>query len=186
MKVVAVTGYKPTELGIFDQKHPGIKILKAAYRERLIRLIEDMGTTWFITSAAPGCELWACEVILELKQEYPDIRLGILLPFLEQEAKWKEPVQAQYLAVLNQADFVDAISQKPYENPSQFRNKTEFMIQKSQGLLSVFDEEHGGSAKYLVERAKLEMERSDYQLFLITQDDLAMMEQEQTYNEQWE
>lgn len=87
---------------------------------------------------------------------------------------------------MNQADFVDAISQKPYENPSQFRNKTEFMIQKSQGLLSVYDEEHGGFAKYLVERAKLEMERSDYHLFLITQDDLAMMEQEQNYNEQWE
>ena len=186
MKVVAITGYKPTELGIFDQKHPGIPVIKAAYRERLIRLIEDMGTTWFITNGSPGCELWACEVILELKDDYPDIRLGILLPFLEQEAKWKEPVQAQYLAVLNQADFVDAISQKPYENPSQLRNKTEFMIEKSQGLLSVFDEEHGGSAKYLVERAKIESERSDYQVFLITQDDLSMMEQELNYTDQWE
>ncbi|WP_214849358.1 DUF1273 domain-containing protein [Exiguobacterium sp. s193] len=186
MKVVAITGYKPTELGIFDQKHPGIPVIKAAYRERLIRLIEDMGTTWFITNATPGCELWACEVILELKDDYPDIQLGILLPFLEQEAKWKEPVQAQYLAVLDQADFVDAISQKPYENPSQLRNKTEFMIEKSQGLLSIFDEEHGGSAKYLVERAKIEMERSDYQVFLITQDDLSMMEQELNYTDQWE
>ncbi|MCY1690773.1 SLOG family protein [Exiguobacterium sp. SL14] len=53
MKVVAITGYKPNELGIFDQKHPGIRVLKAAYRERMIRLIEDRGTEWFITSASP-------------------------------------------------------------------------------------------------------------------------------------
>ncbi|WP_290719880.1 MULTISPECIES: DUF1273 domain-containing protein [Exiguobacterium] len=186
MKVVAITGYKPNELGIFDQKHPGIRVLKAAYRERMIRLIEDRGTEWFITNASPGCEIWACEVVLELKEDYPHIRLGILLPFLEQEARWKEPVQAQYLSILEQADFVEAISQKPYTDPSQLRNKTEFMIQKSQGLLSVFDEEHGGSAKFLVERARIEMEQSDYQLFLITQDDLSWLEQELQYNDQWE
>jgi len=186
MKVVAITGYKPNELGIFDQKHPGIPVLKAAYRERIIRLIEDEGTTWFITNGSPGCELWASEVVLDLKTDYPDIKLGILLPFLEQESKWKEGVQAYYLDILKRADFVEAISQKPYADPSQLRNKTEFMIQKSSGLLSVFDEEHGGSARFMVERARVESERSDYRLFLITQDDLSMIEQDLRYNDQWE
>ncbi len=35
MKVIAVTGYKPFELGIFKNDHPGVECIKKALRRKL-------------------------------------------------------------------------------------------------------------------------------------------------------
>ena len=41
MKRVVVTGYKQHELGIFDDKHPGIGFIKKALESQFIALLDE-------------------------------------------------------------------------------------------------------------------------------------------------
>ena len=81
VKRLVVTGYKQHELGIFDDKHPGIPIIKKAIQNQLIALM-DAGLEWVILGGQQGVETWTAELILELKDEYPHLKFAIITPFL--------------------------------------------------------------------------------------------------------
>ena len=49
-----VSGYRPHELGIFNEKHPGIQIIKKAIENELRSLIED-GLEWVIVQWTTRC-----------------------------------------------------------------------------------------------------------------------------------
>jgi uncharacterized phage-like protein YoqJ len=180
LKVVAITGYKPFELGIFQGNHPGIGYIKKALRRRLVPLVEE-GLEWVIISGQLGVELWAAEVVFDLQLDHPQLQLAVMTPFLEQEEKWNEANRELYEMVLAQADFVDSITKKKYENPAQFRLKTQFFIHKSNGLLIVYDEEHEGSPKYMLEAAKLKAQTEKYPIMAITSYDLQVMVEEEQF-----
>ena len=147
MKVLYVTGYKTFELGIFKNDHEAVKYIKKAIKSRLLPIVEE-GLEWVIISGALGTELWAAEVVFDLREEYPQLKLGMLLPFLNQEESWNETNREYYQAILAQADFVDAIFKKPYEGPQQLRIKNQYMVQKSDAMLILYDSEKEGSPKY--------------------------------------
>ena len=65
MKVIAVTGYKPFELGIFKTIIQS-RMYKKALRRKLTAFVED-GLEWVIISGQLGVELWAAEVVLKYK-----------------------------------------------------------------------------------------------------------------------
>lgn len=153
MKVIAVTGYKPFELGIFKNDHPGVECIKKALRRKLTAFVEG-GLEWVIISGQLGVELWTAEVVFEIQVEYPDLKLAVFTPFLEQEEGWKEDNREYYEFILSQADHVDSITKRKYESPEQFKLKNQIFIEKSDALLAVYDEEKPGSPKYIVEAAK--------------------------------
>ncbi|OMP66957.1 DUF1273 domain-containing protein [Domibacillus epiphyticus] len=170
-KTILLSGYKSHELGIWDQKNPGIFIIKTAIEKQLRSLIEE-GLEWVIIGGQPGVELWGAEVVLELKDEYPDLKLGVLMPFLEQEKNWKEERQEYYHTIIDQADFVDAVSKKPYIAPWQFKARDEFALDHTDALLLVYDEEKEGSPKFIKSAADKRVESDNYSLVSITMYDL--------------
>lgn len=182
IKVVAVTGYKAHELGIFNQKHIGIKYIKKAIEQSLIRLLDD-GLEWVIISGQLGVELWAGEVVCSLKKEYQHVKLAVLTPFLNQHEHWKEESKEYYEQIIKQADFVESISRKEYENPLQLKMKNQYLILKSDALLILYDEFRGGSPSYYLEPAKKRNELDGYEIFYITPDDIdTIMREEQEGN----
>jgi uncharacterized phage-like protein YoqJ len=179
VKVLAITGYKPYELGIFHPQHQAISLIKKAIEKRLIPFIEE-GLEWVIISGQLGVELWAAEVVLDLKNVYQHLQLAVLTPFLNQEENWSEENKEYYEFILSQADFVDSITKRKYENPGQFRLKNQFIVEKSDGLLIVYDNEKEGSPKYMLDTAKKKASREKYDIFPITFYDLqAIIEEEQ-------
>lgn len=54
---IIITGYKPHELGIINDKHPGV-IVKKALEDRLRTLIDE-GLEWVIISGQQGVESWS-------------------------------------------------------------------------------------------------------------------------------
>ncbi|WP_026021917.1 DUF1273 domain-containing protein [Bacillus timonensis] len=180
MKVVAITGYKPFELGIFGQDHPGIRYIKLALKNRLIPLIED-GLEWVIISGQLGVELWAAEMTYELQEEYPELKLAVITPFLDQEEKWNETNKEYYQFILSQASYVNSITNRKYDNPSQFRLKNAFFLDKSDALLILYDEEKDGSPRYIFAEAKKKAENEGYQLFTINAYDLQTIIEEEQY-----
>ncbi|WP_245808791.1 DUF1273 domain-containing protein [Shouchella patagoniensis] len=148
-----ITGYKAHELGVFSEKHPGVELIKKTIKKRLIPFIEE-GTEWFITSGQLGVEQWACDVVAELREsDYHQIRLAILPPFQSQEENWQENTKERYASRLEKADFVECISKRPYENPGQLKQKNDFLVQKTDALLVLYDEEKEGSPSFYVRSA---------------------------------
>ncbi|WP_100372802.1 DUF1273 domain-containing protein [Bacillus sp. FJAT-45037] len=177
MKVLAVSGYKAHELGIFDPKHQGVTYIKKALEQKFRSYINE-GLEWVIISGQLGVEIWAAEVILMLKKEFPEVKLSVLTPFLQQEDRWKEETKEHYRSILQQADYVDSITKRPYDNPAQLRMKNEFIIQKSDAILLLIDEDKVGSPHYYLEPAKKKAETKDYPIYTITPEDLDILIQE--------
>ncbi|WP_028402745.1 DUF1273 domain-containing protein [Ectobacillus panaciterrae] len=177
MKVLAVTGYKPFEIGVFSQEHPGVRYIKKALHRSLLSMLEE-GLEWVIISGQLGVELWAAEVVFDLQMEFPSLKLGVFTPFLDQEENWNEANKEHYEFVVAQADHVDSITKRKYESPQQFQLKTRFFIEKSDALLAMYDEEKEGSPKFLVQAA---MARENYPCYLIRFSDL----QDIIDDEQW-
>lgn len=181
VKTVVISGYKPYELGIFKQDHPAVSYIKKAIKEQIISLHED-GLEWVLISGQLGTELWAAEVVYELREqeEYDGLQLAVITPFLEQESKWNEQNKEWYESILLEADFVDSVSRRPYEKPWQFRVKNQFFVQKSDAMVLFYDLEKGGSPKYLYDTALTFQEKHDYELHLIGFEDLQfLVEQDQ-------
>jgi uncharacterized phage-like protein YoqJ len=181
IKVLAVSGYKPFELGIFKNDHPSVVFIKAAIKKSLLPLIEE-GLEWVLISGQLGVELWAAEVVYELQLEYPEIKLAVITPFLLQESSWSDNNKEWYETILAQADFVDSVSKKGYEKPWQFRIKNQFIIEKSDGLLLFYDHEKEGNPKYIYEMAMHYQDQQNYPIHLITFYDLQVIVEEEEYN----
>lgn len=173
VKTILLSGYKSQELGIWDQKHPGIAVIKHALDQRFRTMIDE-GLEWVIIGGQPGVELWGAEVVFSLKEEFPGLKLGVLTPFLEQEKNWKEERQDYYNSIIDRADFVDAVSKKPYIGPWQFKARDEFSLDNTDALLLVYDEEKEGSPKFLKAAADKRAESGSYVVFSISMYDLQM------------
>jgi uncharacterized phage-like protein YoqJ len=177
-----VTGYKSHELGIFDENHLGIGYIKKVLQRRLIAFIED-GLEWVLISGQLGVEIWCGEVVIELKQQYPQLKLAVLTPFYNQEERWNDIKKEQYGILLQQADYVDSITKRNYDSPNQLKLKNQFLIEKSDGLLVIYDDDKVGSPSYYITYAKAKSETSDYQIFYIYPDEIELVYQEDI--EQW-
>lgn len=171
MKVVAVTGYKTFELGIFQDDDERVEIIKLALRKRILQLLDE-GLEWILISGQIGIELWAGEVVLELKDEEYEIKLGFIPPFEKQSERWQEASQLKYEELTSAADFYKPLYAGPYKAPYQFRAKNKWLTEKSDGALILLDVEGEGSVKYFYEAALAQEKISDYPIHLITPFDL--------------
>lgn len=177
MKTIYVTGYRAQELGIFNDKHPGIAVIKKALYDHLYPLC-DAGLEWIVISGQLGVESWAAETALELKKEFPTLKYSVITPFLEQEKNWNEQKQAQYIQMVSNADFVTSVTKRPYEAPWQFIEKDKFIITNTDGMLLIYDEDNEGSPKYILKLVEKYMEQHEYELIRINAYDLQMVAEE--------
>lgn len=182
MKRIVVTGYKQHELGIFNDQHPGIPIIKKALKSQLIALISE-GLEWMIVSGQLGVELWATEVIIELQEDYPHLKYAVITPFTEQSKNWNEQNQEKYDTMIRRADYHVSLTSKPYEAPWQFTEKDKFLIRNSDGMILVYDPENDGSPKFIKKLVEKYMETTDYQLYTITADDLNVIAEDERLKE---
>ncbi|WP_071435488.1 SLOG family protein [Bacillus kwashiorkori] len=179
LRRIVITGYKAYELGIFNENHPGIHYIKKALAKELVTLLDD-GLEWVLLSGQLGVETWAAQVIMDLKDMYPQLKYAVIPPFLDQEATWNENNQHIYQEIIEFADYYRALTEKPYEGPWQFMEKNKFFIRNSDGLLIIYDEEMEGSPKYIKKLAEQYAKNNDYRIISITQYDLqAIVETEQ-------
>ncbi|WP_339146453.1 MULTISPECIES: DUF1273 domain-containing protein [unclassified Sutcliffiella] len=184
MKVLVITGYKPQELQIFKKDDPAIGFIKKAIQKRLTALLEENNELeWIVISGQLGVELWAAEVVYDLQLTFPELKLAVFTPFLEQEEKWSEQNREYYEFILSQANHIDSITKKKYESPLQLRLKNQFIVDKSDGLLVVYDEEGPGSPKYIIELARKKSEISDYPLYIIDSYELQLVVEEEQFND---
>ncbi|TCZ80885.1 DUF1273 family protein [Paenibacillus albiflavus] len=181
MRRVLISGYKATELGIFSLKHPGIAIIKKAIKKQLQSLIDD-GLEWVIISGQWGVEIWAAEVVIEMKQSYSYLQLAVITPFIDQEENWNEEKKEVYSNVLRNADYLNSVSKKKYEGGWQFKEKNKFLLRNTDGLILIYDEENPGSPRFMKELAEQWGYTNDYMILTINAFDLQSIADEEQLN----
>ncbi|TDM04247.1 DUF1273 domain-containing protein [Macrococcus carouselicus] len=183
MKSVYVTGYKPYELNIFRNNQPEVKFIKLYLQERLRQYAEE-GLEWVIISGMLGTELWAGEVAIRLRKNY-DLKLAIITPFLEHTSKWNEENQQYYEQIASQSDFITSVYQQPYAGGYMFREATRFILENTEGTLLFYDDEQAASPKYFKQQLIDFSATSDYNMDIISMDDLSVFINDYQ-SEKWE
>lgn len=142
----------------------GHRIIAAKSREPLrervseccIDLIKNCNVTDFIAGGALGFDTLAAMVILDLKKDYPDIKLHLYLPCTDQSAKWKAYDKKMWDSIKLMADDYKFISDMPYvAGCMQLRNRA--MVSDSAYGIAYCTRSFGGTVstiKYAQEKGR--------------------------------
>jgi Uncharacterized protein conserved in bacteria len=171
IQTMIISGYRSFELGIFQEKDPKIKVIKKVIKMSIQQQLEE-GLEWILIGGNLGVELWAGEVCLELQKEYPELKLGVLFPFENFGDQWNEKNKQLLTDIKIRANYVNATSHAPYQNPSQLKNHTRFLLEHSGGAILIYDEEYPGKTDYLLKDIRRFSEQTPYFIQQITMDDL--------------
>ncbi|GKU79930.1 DUF1273 domain-containing protein [Paenibacillus sp. L3-i20] len=183
MKNVLITGYRAHELNIFSQKHKGIAFIQKAITNKLIPLLEE-GLEWVITPGQYGVDLWACEAVITLKRQYPNLKLSILTAYSNPEESWKEDKKTYFQQLLGGVDYYASVTKGEYEGVWQFTARDELMLRKTDGIILVYDEDGGvGSPRFMKEKAMRKAQADGYRYISIASDDIQSIADEENFRE---
>lgn len=149
MKSCAFTGYRPHKLPFGDdESHPDCERLKQRLFCETLRLTRE-GVCVFISGMARGVDMWAAEIVLQLRDTLPsrEIRLWAAIPYDRQANGWSPEEQVRYRGILDQADRIEYISHDYFNGCLQKRNR--WMIDQSTHLIAVYDGQPGGTKSTL-------------------------------------
>lgn len=80
-KVCCFTGHRPQKLPFgFNESDERCVLLKQKIREKVEYLIIKQGVTHFIVGMALGVDIYSAEIVLALKEKYPQITLECAIP----------------------------------------------------------------------------------------------------------
>lgn len=104
-KTCAFTGHRPQSLPFgFDESDKRCTSLKSVMRDQIVALIENEGVTHFITGMALGVDMYAAEIVLDLKSKYPHITLESAIPCETQAIKWSVASRERYYNIAAKCD----------------------------------------------------------------------------------
>lgn len=137
-RVCAFTGHRPQNLPFrFDESDKRCVALKKQLRDLIIQLIEQHDVAHFISGMAIGVDMYAAEIVLDLKAKYPHITLEAAIPCETQAVKWSEPLRERYFKIAEQCD-KETMLQKQY-TPDCMQKRNRYMVDRADVLLAVWD-----------------------------------------------
>jgi len=122
-------------------------------KRRLFDAVEaacSEGYCHFLCGMAQGCDLYACECVLELKKRYPEITLEAAIPCPSQANAWPETERTRYQRLLEQCDYETMVSAA--YSPSCMQRRDRYMVDHAALLIAMFDGTSGGT-RYTIEYA---------------------------------
>lgn len=136
MHRVCFTGHRPEKLTRHEE------VIKKDLEKEIRQAVAD-GLNVFITGMARGVDIWAAQMVLQLRGEGYGIRLICACPYDGFESGWSQEWQRQYKEILSEADFVKYICEGYSRSCFQIRN--EWMVNHSARVIAVFNGEKSGT-----------------------------------------
>lgn len=145
-KVCCFTGHRPQNLpfGFNEQDERCVK-LKRLLREEIERQITEEGVTHFISGMAIGVDMYAAEIVLEVKAKYPQITLESAIPCETQAVKWSSVLRERYYLIASKCDKESMIQRHYTADCMHKRNR--YMVDCSDTVIAVWDGRPGGTGK---------------------------------------
>lgn len=133
---VCFTGHRPEKLSTSEE------FIKQQLYNEIIKSIQD-GFNVFISGMARGVDIWASEIVLQLKNDGYPIKLICALPYDGFENNWSVYWQNKYNLILSRADLVRCIS--THYSPDCFKLRNEWMVNHSSRVIAVYNGKGGGT-----------------------------------------
>lgn len=142
-KTCCFTGHRPEKLpwGIHENSYKCIK-LKELIHQQIEYLIKMFDVTHFISGMAKGVDMYAAEIVLQLKKAYP-VTLECAVPFEEQAAKWREKDRQRYFEIAAQSDQKTILQQ--WFSRDCYRKRNKYMVDQSKYMLAIWDGTSSGT-----------------------------------------
>ena len=138
MKTCAFTGHRPQHLPFgMNENDERCTDLKETLKEQIINLIETEDVTHFITGMALGIDLYAAELVLDLKARYPSITLESAIPCETQAVKWLAAQRERYYDIAAQCD-KETMLQCHY-SPDCMDKRNRYMVDHADYILAVWN-----------------------------------------------
>lgn len=130
------TGHRPEKLSRTE------RAIKSDLKKEIKLAIKD-GYTVYLTGMARGTDLWAAEIILNLRRKNKDLKLICAIPYAGFEQRWSEYWRQLYHYILNEADLVRVIGHG--YSPGIFQIRNEWMVNHSSRVIAVYNGSLGGT-----------------------------------------
>ena len=130
------TGHRPQKL-----RRP-VDDIKVDLENEILKAIAD-GYTTFITGMAYGTDIWAGNIVVRLKDRFPDLKLIAAIPFPEFSENWDDEWREKYERLLERADLVKTVADEYSDAAYQARNQ--WMVDHSSKVIAVYDGKAGGT-----------------------------------------
>ncbi len=124
--------------------------IRESLRKTITALI-DQGYKYFGAGGALGFDTIAAETVLELKAQYPHIKLIMVLPCRNQHARWHPRDVQRYEKILSKSDKIVYVSQTYTSACMMMRNRR--LVDASSTCVCYLSESVGGTA-YTITYAK--------------------------------
>ena len=146
MKSCAFTGHRPQNLPFgFREDDERCIALKKILKKQIVSLITDENVTHFISGMALGVDMYAAEIVLELKKTYPGITLESAIPCETQAAKWNTAMRERYYGIAAQCD-KETLLQTHY-TPDCMDKRNRYMVDHADYIIAVWDGKPSGTGK---------------------------------------
>lgn len=144
------TGHRSQKLPWgFDESDSRCVAMKEWLRAEIVRAI-DRGYIYFISGMALGFDIICAEMILALKEKYPQIKLIGAIPCMDQGELWSDTQKARYKKALLQCDGVKCLYDTYKAGCMIERN--DYMLDNSSLVIALYDGRGGGTG-YTVKKA---------------------------------
>ena len=138
------TGHRPKSLPFGnDESAPGCERLKELLRESIERQITENGITHFISGMAIGVDIYAAEIVLQLKEKYPHITLECAIPCETQANRWNDSRRNRYFDIIYRSDSTKTLQTRYTYDCMMKRNK--YMADNSDVVIAVWNGEKSGT-----------------------------------------
>ncbi|MCK9479265.1 MAG: DUF1273 domain-containing protein [Firmicutes bacterium] len=156
IKTCCFTGHRPQNFRFkFDETHSDCIRIKHILKKCINRLITEYGVTHFISGMALGVDIWAAEIVLSLKEDFPYITLESALPCETQAVKWNQDSRERYYYILAKCD-KESLLQKQY-TPTCMQDRNKYMVDNSNYVIAVWNGSGSGTGstvKYALSEGK--------------------------------
>ena len=117
----------------------------------IVQLYQTYGVRYFGAGGALGFDTLAAETVLELRADWPALRLILVLPYPGQEERWAREEQRRYQDILERADKV--VYTAPRYAPGCFHVRNRHLVDHAGWCVAYLTRDRGGTA-YTVAYAK--------------------------------
>ena len=127
-------GHRPESIALSESA------AKVWLRGQIQKSIADSFST-FITGMGMGVDIWAAQIVSELKRENDSLHLIAVIPYLAFSAKWNEAWAAAYNRVIREADLVKQISTR--YTPDALIERNCWMADHAARLIGIYNGTEG-------------------------------------------
>lgn len=157
-KSCAFTGHRPARFRFgYDEDSKDCFALKRALALQIENMAAYGSVTTFYTGMALGVDTWAAEIVLNLKDAWPGVKLVAVLPCETQPDRWAAQQRQRYFGILARCDEVETLHTQ--FTPTCMMERNRWLVDHAGTLLAIYDGGPKGGTAYTVRYAR-EMGRS--------------------------